>query len=140
MNLKTKHMKKLIYISAIALLTSCGLLNGGGIIIDKPTVPSVNICENVATDADVTTMKGQIEGQSFKDERMDRAKLVTKGYCFKSAQVVNLMDSFQFPDAELEIAKHLYKNTTDQENYYLCVDALAHKSDRDDLKAYMAAN
>ena len=133
-------MKKLLFISLIGLISSCALLNGGGIIIDTPTLPSVNLCENVATDADVTNMKSQIEGQSFKDERMDRAKLVTKGYCFKSAQIVQIMDSFQFSDAELEIAKHLYKSTTDQENYYLCVDALVYKSDRDELKAYMAAN
>ena len=133
-------MRKLLIIGIAGMMVSCGLLDGGGIIIDKPTVPSVNICENVATDADVVQMKDQIESQSYKDERMDRAKMVTKGYCFKSAQVVQIMDSFQFADAELEIAKHLYKPTTDQENYYLCVDALTHKSDRDELKAYMAAN
>jgi hypothetical protein len=133
-------MKNALIICTAIIFSSCGLLNGGGIIIDTPTVPSVNICENVASDADVSKMKEQIDGQSFKDERMDRAKLVTKGYCFKAAQVVLIMDSMVFADDELEMAKHLYKPTTDKENYYLCIDALAHKSDRDELKAYIAAN
>jgi hypothetical protein len=114
-------MKNALIICTAIIFSSCGLLNGGGIIIDTPTVPSVNICENVASDADVS-------------------KMITKGYCFKAAQVVLIMDSMVFADDELEMAKHLYKPTTDKENYYLCIDALAHKSDRDELKAYIAAN
>jgi hypothetical protein len=133
-------MKKLIFISLIGLLSSCGLLDGGGIIIDTPSIPSVNVCEHVATDADVVTMKGKIDSRAFKDERMQRAKSVTKGYCFVSAQVLEIMESMLFADAQLEIAKHLYKPTTDKENYDVVVDALAHKSDRDELKNYIAQN
>jgi hypothetical protein len=50
------------------------------------------------------------------------------------------MESMLFADAQLEIAKHLYKPTTDKENYDIVVDALAHKSDRDELKNYIAQN
>lgn len=120
----------------VGIIGSCTLLDTG-IIIDPPNVPSVNICDNVATNADIDVMKTKIEAQAFKDERMERAKFVTKGYCFVSAQVVNIMDSFQFPDAELEIAKRLYHQATDKENYDIVIDALVHKGDRDELKAYI---
>jgi hypothetical protein len=81
-------MKKLVFISLIGLLSSCALLDGGGIIIDTPSIPSVNVCEHVATDADVVAMKDKIDSKAYKDERMQKAKLVTKGYCFVSAQVL----------------------------------------------------
>jgi hypothetical protein len=129
-------MKNVLFVLLVGIIGSCTLLDTG-IIIDPPNVPSVNICDNVATDADVTVMKQKIEAQAFKDERMERAKFVTKGYCFISKQVVDIMDSFQFPDAELEMAKRLYHQTTDKENYDIVIDALDHKSDRDELKAYI---
>jgi hypothetical protein len=74
-------------------MASCSLLDSA-IVINKPNLPTINICDNVATDSDVSTMKTKIEDQAFKGERMDRAKYVTKGYCFTSKQVVNIMDSF----------------------------------------------
>jgi hypothetical protein len=129
-------MKNVLFVLLVGVIGSCTLLDTG-IIIDPPNVPSVNVCDNVATDADVTVMKQKIEAQAFKDERMERAKFVTKGYCFVSAQVVDIMDSFQFPDAELEMAKRLYHQTTDKENYDIVIDKLDHKSDRDELKAYI---
>lgn len=132
-------MKLLIGVILGGMLVGCTLTENG-VIIDTPSVPSINVCEHVATNADVTGMKTQIEAQSFKDERMERAKVVTKGYCFVSAQVVDIMGSFTFADAQLEIAKLLYHQTTDKDNYYQVVDTLTHKSDRDELKAYIAAN
>lgn len=132
-------MKRLLIIGLTGLLVSCGLL-GESIIINTPQVPAINLCKNVATDADIDNMINQIKSQSFANERMDRARWVTKDYCFISEQVVRIMGAFNFADDQLEIAKHLYKPTTDKNNYYLCIDTLAHKSDRDKLKAYIAAN
>ncbi|NOQ75748.1 MAG: DUF4476 domain-containing protein [Crocinitomix sp.] len=129
-------MKKVIFVLMVGIIGSCTLLDTG-IIIDPPNVPSVNICDNVASDADADVMAEKIKALAFKDERMDRAKLVTKGYCFVSSQVVTIMGAFSFPDAELEIAKRLYHQATDKENYDIVIDALVHKSDRDELKAYI---
>ncbi|MCH2234732.1 MAG: DUF4476 domain-containing protein [Crocinitomicaceae bacterium] len=130
-------MKTIILLLGMTMLVGCNLLNSS-IIIDPPNFPTINVCENVATDNDVTVMKEKIESQAFKDERMERAKTVTNDYCFEAYQVVNIMDSFLFEDAKLEIAKHLYEDTTDKENYDLAIDALTHKGDRDDLRAYIA--
>lgn len=129
-------MKKIILILSVIALTGCGKFED--IIIIKPTIPSINICEHVATDADVTSMRQKIDSQAFKDKRMERAKFVTTGYCFVSSQVVEIMKSMLFSDAKLEIAKELYDQTTDKENYDIVVDSLAHKGDRDELKIYIA--
>ncbi|MFD1552948.1 hypothetical protein DNU06_15910 [Putridiphycobacter roseus] len=130
-------MKKLFYtLIAASTLSACSLLDSA-IIIDKPNLPTVNICDNVATDADVTNMVSKIKAKSFKEERMARAKLVTKDYCFVSNQVVNIMDAFSFENAKLEIAKDLYDQTTDKNNYDVVVDALVHKADRDELNKFI---
>ena len=123
-------------IISLSLLVGCEMTDNG-IVIDTPDVPSINICEHVATDDEVTVMKSKIEAQAFKDERMERARYVTDGYCFVATQVVDIMESMIFEDARLEIAKDLYEQTLDKENYDIVVDALVYKSDRDELKTYI---
>ena len=86
---------------------------------------------------DITSMKQKIDSQAFKDERIERAKFVTTGYCFIANQVIEIMNSMVFADAKLEMAKELYNQTTDKENYDTVVDSLVHKGDRDELKAYI---
>lgn len=130
-------MKRVLFFLLMGLMIACNKFEDG-IIIDPPNIPTVTVCDDVATDADVDVMVNKIESESFKDERMDRAKFVTMGYCFVSEQVIELMDAFWFEDEKLEIAKHLYKQTTDRNNYDLVVDALTYKSDRDELRAYIA--
>lgn len=132
-------MKNFILILSVLALTACDKLNDS-IIINKPTIPSIHLCEYVATDSDVNTIKQKIESQAFKDERMERALFATKGYCFLSNQVTKIMDSMVFSDAKLEIAKTLYKQTTDQKNYDLVIDHLVYKSDREELKNYINSN
>jgi len=132
-------MKNFILVLSVIALTGCGKF-GDSIIINKPTIPSINICEYIATDADVNSIKQKIDSQAFKDERMERAKFATTGYCFISSQVVKIMESMIFSDAKLEIAKELYNQTTDKKNYDSVVDSLIHKSDRDELKAYILSH
>lgn len=130
-------MKTIGIICCALLMTACTITENG-VVIDKPTVPQVNVCENVATDADVQTMKSKIEAQSFKDERMQTAKFVTKGYCFTAQQVIDIMDAMTFEDAKLEMAKDLYDQCTNRNDYDIVVNSLTHKSDRDELRAFIA--
>ncbi len=129
-------MKRIGYFFVAVLLTSCNYFEDV-IIIDPPTIPDIIICDNSASDADVAVMKTKIESQAFSDERMDRARMVTKGYCFVAVQVVAIMASMNFEDQKLAIAKDLYDQTTDRQNYDVVIDALAFKSDRDELKAFI---
>ena len=132
---------KILY-SALFLvcLTACSVTEDG-IVINTPTVPSVNLCQNVATDAQAENMKDQINDQTFKDEKLQRARLVTNGFCFVSTQVVTVIDGFTFDDNKLTLAKELYEKTTDRKtNYIIVVDSFTHKSDRDELMEYIQNN
>lgn len=129
-------MKRAVFFLMIGMIAACNKFEDG-IIIDPPDIPTVTICDFVATDAEVEVMADKIESEAFKDERMDRAKYVTKDYCFITDQVIEIMRAFSFEDARLEIAKHLYHQTTDRQNYDLVVDELTFKSDRDELREYI---
>lgn len=101
---------KILYTALfLVFLTACTVTEDG-IIINQPTVPSVNLCENVATDQQAEGMRDQIKDQAFKDEKLQRARLVTDGFCFVSTQVVTVLDGFTFDSSKLTMAKELYKD------------------------------
>ncbi len=131
---------KILYTALIlGCLYGCSVTEDG-IIINTPNVPSVNICQNVATNAQAEEMRDAIKAQSFKDEKLSRARLVTKDFCFISSQVVTIIDGFTFDDNKLTMAKELYEQTTDKDNYVVVVDSFTHKSDRDELMEYIQNN
>ncbi|MCR9172166.1 MAG: DUF4476 domain-containing protein [bacterium] len=128
---------KILYTAFVLVCLCACTVTEDGIIINTPTVPSVNLCENVATDAQAENMRDQIKDQAFQDEKLARARMITKGYCFVSTQVVTVIDGFTFDDNRLTIAKELYEQTTDKNNYSVVVDSFVHKSDREELMAYI---
>lgn len=131
---------KILYAALfVGCLYGCSVTEDG-IIINTPSVPTVNLCQNVATDAQAENMRDQIKDQTFKDEKLQRARLITKGYCFVSTQVVTVIDGFTFDDNKLTMAKELYEQTTDKNNYVVVVDSFTHKSDRDELMEYIQNN
>ena len=131
---------KILYTALfLACLMACSITEDG-IIINTPTVPSVNFCQNVATDDQAADMRDQIKAQTFKDEKLARARMITKGFCFVSAQVVTVIDGFTFDDNRLTLAKELYEQTTDKNNYSVVVDSFVHKSDREELMDYIQNN
>jgi len=128
---------KILYVALLfGLLSSCAVTQDG-IVINVPTTPQVNLCQNVATDAQAQQMAEQIEGQAFPDERLSRARMITNNHCFVSSQVVIVISAFSFEDNRLTMAKELYRQTTDRSNYHLVVDSFTFKSDRDALTAYI---
>ena len=134
-NLKT--MKLLIIVGVLSVLYGCDSIKEA-VVIDLPNVPAISICKNVANEGDVALMKSKIAIENYKQERLDRGLLVTRDYCFVSAQVIQIMDSYIYDDSKLEIAKELYDQTTDKSNYDTVVDALTYKSNKDKLKTYIA--
>lgn len=132
---------KILYTALFLVFFTACTVTEDGIIINQPTVPSVNLCENVATDQQAEGMRDQIKDQAFKDEKLQRARLVTDGFCFVSTQVVTVLDGFTFDSSKLTMAKELYKQTTDrQSNYMIVVDSFTHKSDREELMDYIQNN
>ncbi len=131
---------KILYTALLfGCLYGCAITEDG-IIINAPTVPSVNICQNVATDAQASAMAEEIKDQAFPDEKLSRARHETKGFCFTSQQVVTVIDGFTFDDNRMTMAKELYEQTTDKPNYDVVVDSFVHKSDREELMDYIQNN
>lgn len=132
-------MKNLYLALLIGILSGCSITKDG-IIINTPTVPTVSFCQNVASDDHVATMANKIESQTFPDEKLSRARMITKDYCFVSEQVLVVLDAFVFDDNKLTIAKELYHQTTDKSNYEIIIDSFVHKSHRDELMDYISQN
>jgi hypothetical protein len=120
-------------------LGGCAITENG-VVVDLPNTPTVNICQNVATDADVAGMKAKIDKEAYKDDKMKRARFVTKGFCFVTGQIIDIMESFTYDDDKLEIAKDLYDQCTDKGDYDLVADALTYKSNKDELMDYILQN
>lgn len=131
---------KILYTSLLFVCLYGCAITEDGIIINAPTVPSVNVCQNVATDEQAEQMAKEIKDQAFPDEKLTRARREIKGFCFVSQQVVTVIDGFTFDDNKMTIAKQLYKQTTDKPNYDVVVDSFVHKSDREELMEYIQSN
>lgn len=117
------------------LLSGC-VITDDGIGINQPSIP-VNVCINAVSDSEAQEMKQKIKNEAFKDDKLNRAMALGKDRCFKSHQVVVLMEGFTFDDNKLEIAKFLYTRTEDRQNYDIVVDALTFKSNKDELRNYI---
>jgi hypothetical protein len=136
---KTIIMKTFKLILVMAILNGCAITQDG-VVIDLPNVPTLNICANVANDANVTTMISKIEKEAYKPDRLETAQFVTRDYCFVSEQVVSIINVFTYDDNKLQIAKDLYNQTTDKMNYDIVVDAIEYKGNKDKLKDFIRDN
>jgi hypothetical protein len=94
-------------------------------------------CSRSMTDAETQQMKVQIEAEAFSDDQLFIARSLAKDNCFTAQQVVVVMSAFKFEDSRLEIAKNLYANTLNKQEYELCVEALTFSSSKDELRAFI---
>lgn len=131
-------MRIFLIVGVLSVLYGCDSLKED-IVIDLPNVPAISICNDVADANNISSMKTKIESETFKDDRLERGLLVTEDFCFVASQVIEIMESFTFDDAKLDMAKALYDQTTDQQNYDLVADALTYKSNKDKLKEFIAS-
>jgi len=119
------------------LFSGCAITDEG--ITLNPPEPQINICLNAVTDEEANEMKEQIEAESFKSERLKKAKILGKNRCFQANQVVVLMEGLSFESNKLEIAKYLYTKTKNQDDYEIVVAALTYLSSKNELRDYIAA-
>ena len=117
------------------ILAGCQLFQNQGVEIGLPTVDIV--CTQAVPDSDVTVIKQKIDSEVFKDDKLRRARTVTRGKCFMVYQVIDIIDSFTFEDNKVDLAKELYDQTVDRENYGLIIDELVHKSNKDELRDFI---
>lgn len=131
---KSVLMKMLLFLAVPLLMVSCMLFYGrSGSTSDFEN----GTCSISVTDAEAEQMKAQIDAEAFSDDQLFIARSLAKDKCFTAQQVVVVMSAFKFEDGRLEIAKNLYGNTLNKNEYELCVDALTFSSSKDELRAYI---
>jgi len=97
------------------LFIGCSLFENQGVEIGLPTISVV--CTSAVPDSDVVSIKSRIDAETYKADKLVRARLVTKDKCFMVAQVIQIIDSFTFEDNKLALAKELYSQTVDRNQY-----------------------
>jgi hypothetical protein len=80
----------------------------------------------------IQTMKKE----SFESTRLDLTKQTAAGNYFTTSQVKQLIALFTFEDSKLDVAKYVYGNTTDRENYFLLYDSFTYSRSKEELAAY----
>lgn len=115
----------------------------GGAVASQPDhyeMPGYNGkigCNWPMSDADFRSAKSSIQSKSFADSKMTMAKQVLNSNCMTSAQVKEVMQTFDFEDDKLEFAKYAYGYTYDIGNYYKVNDAFDFESSIDELNQYI---
>lgn len=105
----------------------------------NPTPASPNRCNSSATPADFNSVRGSINSKSFEDSKLTTAKQATRGKCFTSAQIRDIMKLFKFEESRLDYAKFAYDFVFDASNYYLVNEAFTFESSIEDLDNYIGS-
>ncbi len=130
---------KTLKITSIVLLIMFGLASCEKDIF-LPPVDNGPVCASEISPSDLNYIKDKIDQAVYKDEKLSRGLNLTRSHCYKTPQVIEIIDLYVYRDDKLEMAKHLYHHTTDKHMYYDVVDELAYKSDRDELSRYIENN
>lgn len=113
---------------------------GGAAPADHYEMPgySGNVgCAWPMNDADFRSAKSSIQSKSFSDSKMTMAKQVLNSNCMTSAQVKEIIQTFDFEEDKLDFAKYAYGYTYDISNYYKVNDAFDFESSIEELNEYI---
>ena len=86
-----------------------------------------------------SSAQSTINGQTFEQNKLQVAQQVLGSNCMTSAQVSQIMQSFDFEDTKLKFAKFAYGRTFDIGNYFVVNNAFDFSSSVDELNAYIAS-
>lgn len=101
-----------------------------------PPVAEPPVCE--VTGADFDGMMSSLQKQSFNNTRISMARqMLAAGKCFTVAQIAEMIRSFSFESAKLEIAKYAWDYCAQKEKYYAIADALEYESSKTDLMTFL---
>jgi hypothetical protein len=94
-------------------------------------------CPWPMSDGDFANARNAVNAKSFEDTKLTMAKQIFDHNCLLSAQVRDMMDTFDFEATKLEFAKYAYGRTFDIGNYYKVNDVFDFESSISDLNAYI---
>lgn len=79
-----------------------------------------------------------VNNEAFDDQKMPIIKMATLKNNFTSSQVASLIKTLSFSKSQIEMAKYLFKYSTDPENYYTIVgNSFTFSTDKRELEKYI---
>ena len=78
-----------------------------------------------------------VRHESFDDSRLAIAKTVIDQNYFTSAQARQLVALFSFENSKLDIAKYMYRKTTDPKNYFVVYSSFSFSKSKEELAEYV---
>lgn len=100
-----------------------------------PAVTTTPPCE-MASDQFQRALQA-VNAKPFREEKMETAKLATKGKCLSNAQIRAMAGSFSFEDQTLDFVKYAYDLSTEKSEYYLLEDIFRFMSSQDDFRSFL---
>lgn len=78
-----------------------------------------------------------IGNSNFEDSKLTTAKNISSKNCLSTDQVVKICKLFSFEESKLTFAKHAFKRTTDQKNYFKVNDVFSFDSSKEELNNFV---
>lgn len=115
---------------------------GNGMSYSGGVTSSVPACNQPAyipypSEASFRNMLSAIECRNFDTDRIVLAKQIARDNILTSDQVRRIMMAFTFESYKLEFAKFAYRNTFDQQNFYVVNSAFTFGSSVRELDEYL---
>ncbi|RYF88364.1 MAG: DUF4476 domain-containing protein [Chitinophagaceae bacterium] len=105
---------------------------------DDWDLPSSSNGWNTAmSDRSFMQLKQAVARESFDENRMSIAKAALRSQKIASYQAKDLLNTFSFETAKLEMAKFCFALATDPSNYYVVAEALSYSNSRNELMRYI---
>lgn len=103
----------------------------------QPVVVVPNI--PVRTDAEVDQIIQNLRDEPFDDSRLSLSEAAAGSMLYTAQQIARMVDVFSFDSNKLTFLKSYYRRCADPENFYICIQQLNMKSNRDELTAFINA-
>lgn len=94
-------------------------------------------CKNPMDDGTFKTLKEQVEGKIFEEQKLNEAKSIVKNKCFFTKQIKSFLVLLEFDDNKLDLAKYAYGYTFDQANFLSLLDVFYFKASKNELKGFV---
>ncbi|MBX3103249.1 MAG: DUF4476 domain-containing protein, partial [Bacteroidetes bacterium] len=84
-------------------------------------------CQYIMGDAAMAQAKAAIRSKNFPDQRKATGQEIIGQYCLTTAQLIQLIELYDFESDRLEMARFAFRHTHDQHNSYLLISLFNHE-------------
>lgn len=87
---------------------------------------------------EMNNILASLKDVNFEETRLKSAKqIIKRKKCFRTEQIMRMMELFSFEESRLELAKYAYPFTTDQDRYYKINDSFDFSSSKEELNEFL---